>query len=169
FEGHAMGKTLRIVGVVTLLIGVGIWLLPSNQETKFERLSAGDTWRNWGETTSCRAKSYTQPHSEEEIIQLIQNARKNREKVKVVGSAHSFTPLICSENDSNIHLIQLDNYDRLISLNLASKQVTVQAGMRISKLNSLLAGSAFVFLDRGSITVLCIGSERHKKKKKGVF
>ena len=68
---------------------------------------------------------FYEPTSESEICQLIQLARKEGRKVRVIGSGHSVKGAIyASRDDINI---RLNKYNAVMP-NLSSKQVTVQAG-----------------------------------------
>ena len=49
------------------------------------------SWTNWGGTYTCHPTRIVSPRTEEEIAQLVGQARERGEHVKVVGSGHSFT------------------------------------------------------------------------------
>src|SRR5207249_1908695 len=67
--------------------------------------------------------------------------------VKVVGTGHSFTDIACTDGV----LVHLDRYARVLSTDLDSGQVTVQAGMPITLLNDELAARGLAMPNLGDI------------------
>ncbi|MEH2326492.1 MAG: D-arabinono-1,4-lactone oxidase [Nostoc sp.] len=74
-----------------------------------------------------------QPTTEEEIVQIIQEAAKQGLKVKAIGAIHSIAPIPSTEGVCII----LDKYKNVV--NIEDSLVTVQAGMKIWELNEILA------------------------------
>jgi len=50
-------------------------------------------WTNWAGTYSCRPSRIVWPSSEDEIVAIVREARERGEKLKVIGSGHSFTDI----------------------------------------------------------------------------
>ncbi|MDJ0734074.1 MAG: D-arabinono-1,4-lactone oxidase [Nostocaceae cyanobacterium] len=73
------------------------------------------------------------PTTEEEIIQIIQEAAQQNLKVRTIGSLHSAAPIPATDGVC----IVLDKYKNLV--NIEGSLVTVQAGMKIWELNEILA------------------------------
>ncbi|MGB3201851.1 MAG: FAD-binding protein, partial [Nodosilinea sp.] len=73
------------------------------------------------------------PDSEAKIVQVVQNAAAKGMTVRAIGSMHSYAPIFSTEGIC----IVLDRYNRLVQID--GNLVTVEAGMKISELNELLA------------------------------
>ncbi|ARV58023.1 hypothetical protein BZZ01_04675 [Nostocales cyanobacterium HT-58-2] len=73
------------------------------------------------------------PTTEEEIVQIIQEAAQQGLKVRAIGSLHSLTPIPSTEGIC----IVLDKYKNVLSIK--GSLVTVQAGIKIWELNEILA------------------------------
>ncbi|SEW45754.1 L-gulonolactone oxidase [Chitinophaga sp. YR573] len=89
-------------------------------------------WTNWAGNHSCIAENYFEPETEAQIIEVVQMAGRERKKIRVVGSGHSFSPIAIS----NEILVSLKNYRKLISVGKDS--VRCQGGMYLHELYSVL-------------------------------
>jgi L-gulonolactone oxidase len=78
-------------------------------------------------------RAVVHPTTEAEIIQTIQIAAQKNLKVRAIGAIHSLAPIPATEGVC----IVLDRYKNLIKI--AGSLVTVQAGIRFSELNEILA------------------------------
>jgi len=87
------------------------------------------------------------PSSEADIQRLVTDAAGKGRRVKVVGAGHSFTDTACTDGV----LVSLDDYDKVLSVDRAAKTVTVQAGIRIKKLNAELANVGLAMSNLGDI------------------
>eukprot|EP01088_Endostelium_zonatum_P001436 TRINITY_DN11742_c0_g1_i1.p1 TRINITY_DN11742_c0_g1~~TRINITY_DN11742_c0_g1_i1.p1 ORF type:complete len:515 (-),score=108.95 TRINITY_DN11742_c0_g1_i1:98-1642(-) len=123
-----------------------VWVPPPNYELEFSRLRPTMAWQNWPASVRCHPASFSSPSTEGEIIAKIKHAQLGQQKVKVVGASHSWSPIVCSGEDdtnhfmnsSNIHLISMENFNNLVSIDSSQSIITVQAGMRIKKLVKIL-------------------------------
>jgi FAD-linked oxidoreductase len=70
-----------------------------------------------------------------------------QEKVKCVGSGHSFTSAAATQG----HLVTLDNWSGLVSIDRTSLEVTVKAGTTLSVLNELLHKEGLALPNLGDI------------------
>ncbi len=68
---------------------------------------------------------------------MVERAAAAGRRVKAVGAGHSFTDIACTDG----HLVDLRDYGRLLSFDPATCRATVQAGIRLTELNRLLADS----------------------------
>ena len=91
-------------------------------------------WRNWAENQSCSPSRVHEPSSEEEIAGIVREAAAAGERVKVVGAGHSFTAIALTDG----HLLKLDNYQGIVHTDAAKGRVTVEAGIRLHRLNDEL-------------------------------
>jgi L-gulono-1,4-lactone dehydrogenase len=105
------------------------------------------TWKNWAGNQSARPMTITSPRSVEAVADLITGARMRQEKVKCVGSGHSFTSAAATQG----HLVTLDNWSGLVSIDRTSLEVTVKAGTTLSVLNELLHKEGLALPNLGDI------------------
>ena len=105
------------------------------------------TWRNWAGNQKANPMSIDAPRSVGELAALVANASGQGQKVKAVGSGHSFT----SAAATNGRMIRLENLSGILHIDHASCQVTVGAGTRLSDLNSLLHTEGLALANLGDI------------------
>ena len=86
-------------------------------------------WSNWAGNQRTGLVFQNTPETESELQQLIQSAAKNSQRVKAVGSGHSFTGIALAEQQ----LIDLSKYGELIAIDKVAQTVTVQSGMAVSR------------------------------------
>ncbi|GMM28512.1 D-arabinono-1,4-lactone oxidase [Martiniozyma asiatica (nom. inval.)] len=108
----------------------------------------------WAKTYFCNPQYYFQPDSVEQIQEIVNNARKLNKKVMVVGSGHSPSDLtMASPND---WLMNLDKFNKVLNENPSTDgkyhDITVEAGMRVYELNSILAAKGLAIQNLGSIS-----------------
>ncbi|MCQ9635731.1 FAD-binding protein [Chryseobacterium sp. WG23] len=103
------------------------------------------SWNNWAGNQSCIAENYFEPEIEEQIIEIVCFAEKNKKKIRVIGSGHSFSPIAIS----NEILVSLKNYRKLISVGKDS--VTCQGGMYLHELYTILKANTLSFPNFGVI------------------
>jgi L-gulonolactone oxidase len=89
-------------------------------------------WTNWAGNQSCIAENYFEPETEAQIIEVVHFAGRQRKKIRVIGSGHSFSPIAIS----NEILVSLKNYRKLISVGKDS--ISCQGGMYLYELYSIL-------------------------------
>jgi FAD-linked oxidoreductase len=82
-----------------------------------------------------------------ELAALVASASGQGQKVKAVGSGHSFT----SAAATNGRMIRLENLSGILHIDHASCQVTVGAGTRLSDLNTLLHTEGLALANLGDI------------------
>lgn len=104
-------------------------------------------WRNWGRTQSCRPVRQVHPRTEDEIREVIAEAARHGQTVKVVGAGHSFTDIACTDGI----MVFLDRYNRVLDVDRAAGTVTVQAGISIKQLNEELARVGLAMSNLGDI------------------
>lgn len=109
-------------------------------------------WRNWSASVEFEASEILYPRSEAEIIQIVERARQAGLMVRVVGSGHSFTPLVVTD----AILMSLDHWQGLIRVDTSRQEVTVRAGTKIHALHELLYEQGFSQENLGDIDVQSI-------------
>jgi FAD-linked oxidoreductase len=110
------------------------------------------TWQNWSGSVACDPAAIVYPTTLDEIIAVVKEARAARKHIRAVGSGHSFTPLV-STNES---LISLDNYAGVESIEADKNLVTVRGGTKIKQLGELLYGLGLAQENLGDIDVQSI-------------
>ena len=105
------------------------------------------TWRNWAGNQKANPVSIVAPRSVGELAALVASASGKGQKVKAVGSGHSFT----SAAATNGRMIRLENLSGILHIDHASCQVTVGAGTRLSDLNMLLHAEGLALANLGDI------------------
>ena len=101
-------------------------------------------WTNWGRNQESIAEVLT-PGSIEEVVSLVKQTAESGRRLKVVGSGHSFTSIAVADDQRML----LHRLNRLVSVD--GPLVTVEAGMPLSTLNSLLAGHGLAMPNLGDI------------------
>lgn len=104
-------------------------------------------WSNWAGNQRTDAVSQSTPQTEDQLQQLIFNAAKNSQRVKAVGSGHSFTGIALAEQQ----LVDLSKYGELIAIDKVAQTVTVQAGMQLAVLNQILDRNGLAMQNLGDI------------------
>ena len=105
------------------------------------------TWRNWAGNQKANPLSIEAPKSVSELSAIVSRASERGQKVKAVGSGHSFT----SAAATNGRMIRLENLSGILHVDHASCQVTVGAGTRLSDLNMLLHTEGLALANLGDI------------------
>ena len=103
--------------------------------------------RTWARTYHSRAELFIQPESTEEIQKVVTLARRCRRRLVTVGCGHSPSDLTCTSS----WMVNLDNYKNILSVDLRTKIVVMQAGIRLRQLNIELKENGLAMPILGSI------------------
>ena len=106
------------------------------------------TWRNWAENQKSHPSVIERPSSESEVIAVVNRAVSNKQRVKVVGSGHSFTGIAVPDEV----MIDLSKLNRIVDVDRARGLVTVQAGIVLSDLNAHLEAQGLSMPNLGDVT-----------------
>lgn len=101
----------------------------------------------WAKTFYSRPELYIQPQSIEEIQKVVTVARRCRRRLVTVGSGHSPSDLTCT----SAWLINLDNFNRVLSVSRDTGLITVEAGIRLRDLGRELHKNGLSLPNLGSI------------------
>jgi L-gulono-1,4-lactone dehydrogenase len=104
-------------------------------------------WSNWAGDQRCRPARVLEPRSREELAEVVGAAAAAGEKVKVTGSAHSFTEAAMTEAT----MLRLDALRGVLDADRASGLVRVGAGTTIRDLNQELAALGLGLENMGDI------------------
>ncbi len=105
------------------------------------------TWSNWAGNQTCNPAAVVRPTSEQELSALVGRAADEGKPVRVVGAGHSFTPLVCTDG----YLVDLADYGRVLEVDRDLRQVRVEAGIPLWRLNEELAAIGLALENLGDI------------------
>ena len=109
-------------------------------------------WKNWSGVVQFSPQKIVYPHSEEEISAIVKKCAATQKKLRVVGSGHSWTPLV----ETNDILMSLDNYQGIVQVDKDKLQVTVKGGTKLKFLGSLLFEQGLAMENLGDIDVQAV-------------
>ena len=104
-------------------------------------------WVNWGGTARCRPVGIEVPGGQDELVDVVRRAAAAGERVKAVGSGHSFTDIACTDG----RLVRLDRHDRVLDVDAERRMVTVQSGITIARLSEELASHGLALENQGDV------------------
>ena len=131
---------------------VSLGLLISASSCKTVQSDAGlsasaslSDFKNYSGSVVCRPGTVAIPNSVEEIQSFVRQAVDNQRNLRVVSlpAPRSYSPVICPEEGGAI--LNLQNFNQLLSLDKTQKTAIVQPGLLISDLNELLNKEGFTF------------------------
>lgn len=106
------------------------------------------TFRNWGQTITCKPESYCQPDTENDVVQIVKEAAVKMKRVRTVGAGHSWAPIVLTRDI----LVNLDKLAGVMQIVMPSRKVKVQAGTRLKQLIPRLRQDNLGLANIGSIT-----------------
>jgi len=104
-------------------------------------------WKNWAGNQQCSPERIERPASEQGLVRIVKQAASAGQRVKVVGSGHSFTGVALTDG----RLVKLDNYNRVLSIDREKRTATVQAGISIARLSEELDKQGIALENLGDI------------------
>jgi len=105
------------------------------------------SWSNWAGNQVGAPQSVETPRDVEEVSLLVKRAGANGQRVKAVGSGHSFTAAAVTDGV----LVRLDNITGPRDMDAATGRVTVNAGTPLHVLNRLLTANGLAMTNLGDI------------------
>jgi FAD-linked oxidoreductase len=105
------------------------------------------TWRNWAGNQVAHPQSIESPRNVVELAAIVTEASARGQKIKAVGSGHSFTSAAATDG----RMLRLENLSGISHVDRAKNQVTVGAGTRLSELNTLLHAEGLALANMGDI------------------
>jgi FAD-linked oxidoreductase len=104
-------------------------------------------WKNWSGEVTCFPADIQCPTSIEEVVHLVKKCRKAGRKMRVVGSGHSFTPLVSTDEV----MVTLDYLTGVISIDEEREIAEVWAGTKLKHLGAELYAYGFSQENLGDI------------------
>lgn len=103
---------------------------------------------NWDYSLHCEPKSYCEPRSEAEVVDIVKQTYVRGGVIRAVGAGHSWSPLVPTSDT----LISLRKLKTAITVDTAKMLATVPAGMRIKDVIKVLRANGLGMENLGSIT-----------------
>jgi FAD-linked oxidoreductase len=110
------------------------------------------TIRNWAGNQACVPHTVARPTSVEQLAAVVAAAARDGRRVKAIGGGHSFTGAAMT----NGVLVSLDDMAAVEHVDQATGRVTVQAGIRLHRLNDVLDAVGLAMPNLGDIDVQSI-------------
>lgn len=104
-------------------------------------------WNNWAGTVTTRPRYFEQPRNEAEIVAAVRRAAEQGQRIRVVGSGHSFNGVAAT----NETLLNLDLDQGIESIDRKRDLVTVRGGTRLYHLSRLLQDQGYAQENMGDI------------------
>ncbi len=105
-------------------------------------------WSNWAGNQRALVE-LVRPTTEHEICEIVRRAAEAGRHVKAVGAGHSFSDTALTDGV----LLSLEDYGRVLDLDVDAGLVTVQAGARLSAVSRYLWSRGLAFENLGDIDV----------------
>ncbi|CAB4422990.1 unnamed protein product [Rhizophagus irregularis] len=103
---------------------------------------------NWSKVFECKPELFFMPENEDDIIKIVELAKRYNKNVRAIGAGHSPSDLACTEG----LMINMDNFNKIIEIDSENKTVTAEAGTRVYKLNEVLQKNGLALSNLGSIS-----------------
>ncbi|KAG7138492.1 putative D-arabinono-1 like protein [Verticillium longisporum] len=121
-------------------------LAKSDPEVAF-RARPNHIHSTWAKTFSSLPELYIQPESLEEVEKVIDLARTCRRRIVLTGCGHSPSNITCTSS----WLVNLDNFNKVLSVNEETGVVVMQSGIRLYSLCAHLHKHGLAMPNLGSI------------------
>jgi FAD-linked oxidoreductase len=106
-------------------------------------------WHNWSGSVQCKPRHIAQPANIDALAQIIRACSSDNRHVRVVGSGHSFTPLV----QTNDVLMSLEHIQGIEEIDSERSTVTVLAGTTLKALGEALYAHGLAQENLGGIDV----------------
>jgi FAD/FMN-containing dehydrogenase len=113
----------------------------------FKKFQQAGEFTDFSGRHKCNPSNFYQPETEKQLIDFIKNVTRNQEKLRVIGAGHSMSQISMTEGN----LVNLDKLNKLIAVNPNSRTITVQAGIRLKDLSTMVVKYNLSLLNVGQI------------------
>jgi L-gulonolactone oxidase len=104
-------------------------------------------WKNWAGDQICAPSVIYRPTSEAELVEFVAGAAQRGERVRAVGTGHSFTDCACTDGV----MIDMTGLQRVVDVDSARGLATVEGGAQLHPLLAQLAEHGFGIENQGDI------------------
>lgn len=105
-------------------------------------------WENWSGNIKNFSGKIVKPKDSIELERYVQEAVQKKQKIRVVGAGHSWSPI--TKLDEGL-LLNLDNIKNILKIDKEKMQVKVEAGIRLYDLNEKLSKEGIALPILGTI------------------
>jgi FAD-linked oxidoreductase len=106
-----------------------------------------EVWTNWSRDQRCAPAEIARPRREDELADVVRRAAARGQRVRAVGSGHSFTDIACTDGV----MVDTSAMARLLAADPATGLVTAEAGITLRALGPLLAERGLALENQGDI------------------
>ncbi|HSW14047.1 MAG TPA: D-arabinono-1,4-lactone oxidase [Solimonas sp.] len=106
-------------------------------------------WQNWSGSVSCEPAHCSYPLGIEEVQSEVLRCNEEGERLRMIGSGHSFSPLCASDENQ----LSLRDFTGIESADLERRRVWVRAGTTLQELGGLLSERGLALENLGDIDV----------------
>ncbi|MFP8953994.1 D-arabinono-1,4-lactone oxidase [Natrialbaceae archaeon A-arb3/5] len=106
-------------------------------------------WANWSGSLRFEPGELAKPESESELQEIVSQCAEAGETVRVVGSGHSSTPILESEDV----LVNLENMSGLVSHDREAKEATLEGGTTLDEAGEKLRQVDLAFPNLGDVSL----------------
>lgn len=106
-----------------------------------------ENWQNWARSAHANPAEIAHPASTEQVVTIVRDAVAAGHRVKAVGASHSFTPIAVTDGI----LLRLDHMNAIVSTDLSTGRVRVQAGISLHELNPQLKARGLALPNLGDV------------------
>jgi FAD-linked oxidoreductase len=111
-----------------------------------------ERWKNWAGDQVCAPAEIARPASEDELAEVVARAAARGQRVRAVGSGHSFTDIACTDGV----MVDLSEMQRVLAADHETGLVTVEAGIGLHALGPQLAERGLALQNQGDIDAQAI-------------
>jgi FAD/FMN-containing dehydrogenase len=109
-------------------------------------------WRNWAGNVVAAPASIERPGSISEVQELVAEAARAGQRVRVAGAGHSFVPICATDGQ----LLDLADLTGITSIDHERQRATILAGTRIHQIGEALFEAGLAVANQGDIDVQAI-------------
>lgn len=106
-----------------------------------------NNWKNWAGDQVCAPSAIERPASEPELVDIVARAAQKGQRVRAVGTGHSFTDCACTDGV----MIDMTGLQRVIDVDSQNGLATVEGGAKLNPLFAELARHGFGIENQGDI------------------
>lgn len=128
-------------------------LLKTDPMSQPQELARPGTWRNWAGSQESVPFAIEEPTTLSELQAAVKKAVAQGKKIRAVGWSGSWSPLVTSDQV----LIKTHHLERVLGLDVAKKQIRVEAGIQVGVMGAELYASDLALPTATVIPYLRIG------------
>src|SRR5947209_1247537 len=91
-------------------------------------------WHNWSGSVHARPQRIATPEHIDDLKLLVEQARLSGQHIRVIGSGHSFTPLVQTDDI----LLSLDRLQGIEAVDIERRTATILGGTKLKYLGEAL-------------------------------